>query len=213
MKRTYYELTLPVTGDLPVWPGDPPFQIESVSSIAGGDEFNVSAIHMGTHTGTHVDAPRHVGLDRPGVHHLTPDILIGDAWTCRFPLTVRSLTAQALEAAAIPASASRLLLATSNSSMWDAAAPKFTFDYVAVSRDGADWLVSRGIRLVGIDSLSIGPDGPEGVYVHRRLLNSGIVVVEGLDLRRLPEGVCTLYCLPLNLRDADGAPARVFAEK
>ena len=211
MKRIY-DLTLPVSSGLPVWPGDPPFQIESLSSTAAGDEFNVSAIHMGTHTGTHVDAPRHMGLDRSGVDELSMDILIGGAWTCRFPSTVRALSAEALEAAGIPASTSRLLLATSNSGIWDAPVPEFTFEYMALTPDGADWLVARGIRLVGIDYLSIGQDGVEGLYVHRGLLDSGIVVIEGLDLRQLPEGACRLYCLPLKLRDADGAPARVVAE-
>ena len=211
--KKLYDLTLPVSASLPVWPGDPPFQIESLSSTAAGDEFNVSAVHLGTHTGTHVDAPRHMGLDLPGVDQLPPDILLGDAWACRFPPTVRALTAESLEVATIPATASRLLLATSNSAQWDAPAPEFNFDFVALTPDGADWLVSHGIRLVGIDYLSIGPDGPDGLYVHRRLLDSGIVVIEGLDLRRLPEGWCRLYCLPLKLEAADGAPARVFAER
>lgn len=211
MKRIY-DLTLPVSISLPAWPGDPPVRIESVSSTAAGAEFNVSAIHMGTHTGTHVDAPRHVGLDRSGVDQLSLDILIGDAWACRFPPTVRALSAEALEAAGIPVSTSRLLLATSNSGIWDARVPEFTFEYVALTPDGADWLVARGIRLVGIDYLSIGPDGVEGLYVHRGLLDSGIVVIEGLDLRHLPQGACRLYCLPLKLQGADGAPARVVAE-
>lgn len=206
-----YDLTLPISGRLPSWPGDPNFKLEAVSSTNSGEEFSVSALHMGTHTGTHVDAPSHVRPDGFGVDRLPLDALVGDAWVCRFPPAVRAVTAEVLGGAGIPEFTSRLLLATSNSSMWDAPVWKFTPEFVALTPDGADWIASSGIRLVGIDYLSIGPEGAGGLDVHRRLLDSGIVVIEGLDLRLLPPGICRLCCLPLKLEDADGAPARVIA--
>jgi arylformamidase len=206
-----YDLTLPVSTRLPTWPGDPAFRMEPISSTASGAEFNVLMLHMGCHTGTHVDAPRHVAGDGPAIDVLPLDTLIGDAWVCRFGPAVRAITAVDLDGAAIPASTSRLLLATSNSSLWDSTDWEFVPEYVALAPDGAEWILSHGIRLVGIDYLSIGADGPDGLRVHRMLLETGVVVVEGLDLRQLPTGSCRLLCLPLRIEDADGSPARVIA--
>ncbi|HEX9015537.1 MAG TPA: cyclase family protein [Chloroflexota bacterium] len=206
-----YDLSLTITSDMTTWPGDPGVAISQVHSTSHGDGYNVSNLEMGSHTGTHVDAPRHVSETGVSVDHLPLDVLIGEAWTCHLPTDIRRITADVLDMARIPRRATRVLLATSNSSHWSNPDAAFDHEFVALSEDAADWIVSRGIRVVGIDYLSVGAGGDEGLQVHRSLLLRGVIAVEGLDLRRLPAGPCHLYCLPLKLGNADGAPARVIA--
>ncbi len=204
-----YDVTLPLSAALPVWPGDPAFQIESVTSIDDGDEFNVSALRLGSHTGTHVDAPRHLLAKGAAVDQLPLEILVGDAWVCRLPDSVQTITARDLEAAGIPEGTSRLLVATGNGALWDLSPWSFTEDYVALDGSAAMWAVDRGISLLGVDYLSVDPASGDP-SAHRTLLSAGVVVVEGLDLRAVPEGAYRLLCLPLRLAGADGAPARVL---
>ena len=106
-------------------------------------------------------------------------------------------------------SGERLLFKTRNSSR-NRQAGKFFKDYVAVSPDGAQYLVSRRVRAVGIDGHSIGPFREGMAETHRVLLRAGIWIIEGLDLRRAPVGPCDFVCLPLRIVGADGAPARAI---
>lgn len=207
--RRIYDLTLPVSDRLPVWPGDPVPEVVPASSLSAGDGFNVSTLRLGSHTGTHVDAPRHLFPKGAPVDQLPLDVLIGEAWVCRLAPSVRGVTREVLEKAGIPEGTRRLLLATGNSALWDRSPWSFTPDFVALAGDGAEWVVTRGILLLGIDYLSVDPAQGGEPEAHRALLSQGIVVVEGLDLRRVPQGSYHLCCLPLRLVDGDGAPARV----
>jgi arylformamidase len=132
--------------------------------------------------------------------------LLGPAWVVAF--TAPAIDAKVLEAAQIPMDCTRLLLRTSNSACWGTAAT-FNPDYVALTPDGAQWLVDRNIALVGIDYLSIERYQEPGQRTHRILLEAGVVIVEGLNLSQTPPGRYELLCLPLRLDDAEGAPARV----
>lgn len=208
-----YDLTLSLSSALTTYPGDPPLRVETALSRSAGADYNVSVLRLGTHAGTHVDAPRHVDDSGTSVEGLDLGVLVGEAWVCRLAPAVRSVTSEVLLEARIPETASRLLIATSNSDLWNSPESAFANDYVSLSPDGAEWIARRHFRLVGIDYLSIGPAGRAGLAVHRTLLGRGIVVVEGLDLRRIPGGPCTLYCLPLKLVGGDGAPARVVATR
>src|SRR5690606_13775114 len=100
----------------------------------------------------------------------------------------------------------RLLLKTRGSCFW--AEDRFHTDFTYLTPDGAAWLISRGVRLVGIDYLSIERYHAEGHHVHRALLAARVVIVEGLDLRAVMPGHYQLACLPLKLAGAEGAPAR-----
>ncbi len=204
-----YDVTLPVSPHLPVWPGDPIPEVNPISSIPAGDEFNVSALRLGSHTGTHVDAPRHLFAGGATVDQLPLETLIGEAWVCRLATSVRTVTAADLDRAGVPEGTRRLLLATGNGVLWDRLPWSFSEEYVALSADAAEWIVARGIVLLGIDYLSVDPAGTQEPAAHRILLSAGVVVVEGLDLRRVPEGSHRLACLPLKLAGGDGAPARV----
>jgi arylformamidase len=201
------DVSLRLSPDLPAYPGNPPFELVPVKRIARGDSSNVSALHLGTHTGTHVDAPRHFFDAGIGVDRLPPDVLVGPARLAHFP-HVRAVTAELMQDLDL-SGVTRLLLRTDNSNGW-AGASRFNQDFVYLAEDGARLLVDRGVRLVGVDYLSVERFKAPGAPTHHALLAAGVVVVEGLDLSAAPPGDYELMCLPLKIGDGDGAPARVL---
>ncbi|MEZ0397030.1 MAG: cyclase family protein [Anaerolineales bacterium] len=204
-----YDITVPIHPSMPVWPGDPQVVLEQVASIDAGANANVSHLKAGVHVGTHVDAPHHFLNDRRTVESLPLEVLTGPALVVRLPDECQVVTAADLEAAAIPAGTERLLLKTHNSSFWQASRHDFRPDFVGVAADAAEWLVGRGVRLVGVDYLSVAPY-KQSVPTHEILLRASVVIVEGLDLSAVPPGRYNLYCLPLKLVGSDGAPARAI---
>jgi arylformamidase len=203
-----YDISLPVQPQMPVWPGDPKVELTRQASIAGGSDANVSYMASGVHMGTHVDAPLHFIDGAESVDQLDLQALIGKVHVVDFR-GVNQITSKELEAAGISPRAKRLLFKTDNSTLWQDLSHDFYEDFVAVSADGAEWLVERGLQLVGIDYLSIAPFH-DGVPTHQILLGAGVVILEGLNLAEVPPGRYTIYCLPLNLVGSDGAPARVL---
>ncbi len=188
-----------------VWPGDPPVRIERISSITEGGAFNLSAISMCLHTGTHVDAPLHFLDGGPSVAEMPLEALVGPARVIgiRDPKAIRARELSPFRFRR----GERVLFKTRGSARrWRAA--EFCPDYVYVAPDAAALLVERGVRAVGIDYLSIGAPGEEGDEVHRILLRAGVWIVEGLDLSGVSPGRYELICLPLKVPGADGAPAR-----
>jgi arylformamidase len=204
-----HNITLLISPDMPLWPGDPAVVLEQVSSMDAGAHANVSRLSCGVHTGTHVDAPHHFLNDHRTVESLALDILVGPARVVQIADEVDVVTADVLEKAAIPSRTLRLLLKTRNSQLWERGEKAFDEKFVGVSADGAEWLVQHGVKLVGIDYLSIAPY-KQSVPTHRTLLGAGIIIVEGLDLSTVPPGSYGLYCLPLKLAGSDGAPARAI---
>jgi arylformamidase len=188
-----------------VWADEVPVELEAVLTVER-DGAAVSRLCLGTHTGTHVDPPSHFIRGGSGVDRMPLDAMIGPCSVRRFDERFE-ITAEQLEAARIPDGATRLLLATPSAALWDA--PGFHTNYTGLSLGGAQWCLRRGIRLVGIDYLSIERvDSPTAWQTHLTLLGAGVVILEGLDLRAAPEGEYELVCLPLKLQDGDGAPAR-----
>lgn len=204
-----YDITIPITPSMPVWPGDPQVVLERVASIDAGAHANVSHLKTGVHAGTHVDAPHHFLNDHRTVESLPLEVLTGPAWVVQIPDERTVVTAADLESAAIPAGVDRLLLKTRNSAFWRSGQNDFRPDFVGVAADGAEWLVGRGVRLVGVDYLSVAPYKQSGP-THEILLRAGVVIVEGVDLSAVPPGRYNLYCLPLKLVGSDGAPARAI---
>lgn len=207
-----YDITLPISPDLPVWPGEPAVVLEKVSSMDAGAHDNVSRLACGVHTGTHVDAPHHFMNDHRTVEMLALDIMVGPAQVIQIPQEVKVVSAALLEKAILPPGTERLLLKTSNSQLWERGENTFYTDFVGISADGAEWLVRNGIKLVGIDYLSVAPYH-QSIPTHRTLLGAGVIIVEGLDLSAIDPGSYILYCLPLKLVGSDGAPARVILEE
>lgn len=206
-----HDVTLPISTALPIWPGDPPTRLDAVASLAAGDLAQVSLLQMGTHTGTHLDAPMHLLANGASVDRFPLERLLGSAWVCRVPPDVSLVDSDVLEMAGIPEGTRRLLLQTANSELWNRSPWAFVEDYVALAQDGAQWIVDHSIELLGIDYLSIDPFESEDLPAHRTLLTNGVVVLEGLDLRDIvPDRCYYLLCLPLSLLGADGAPARAL---
>lgn len=206
---TIYDISLPISPDLPVWPGDSAIVIEEIFSMDKGADANVSRLEAGVHIGTHVDAPHHFLNDGRTVENLALDILTGPAFVLHVNDDVDSITAEVLDAAPIPPATSRLLLRTKNSRLWTSDSRKFHSDFIAISSDGAEWLVEHGIQLIGVDYLSVAAFD-DSVPTHKTLLSAGIIVLEGCDLSQVPQGDYDLYCLPLRLVGSDGAPARTI---
>lgn len=202
-----YDVTLTITPDLVTWPGDPTIKLERISKIEDGANANVSRMDMGVHTGTHLDAPVHFLAGEKGVETLALDVLIGPAQVVALADEVQMITAGVLDAAGIAEGTERLLLKTHNSAFWSQDRTKFHTDFAGITADGADYIVQRGIRLVGLDYLSIAPYKMSRP-THERLLKAGVIPVEGLDLRDVNPGFYQLICLPLKLAGSDGSPVR-----
>jgi arylformamidase len=199
------DVTVPLDANLPVYPGNLPFSLEAVKRIARGDSSNVSALHLSAHTGTHVDSPRHFFDDGTGTEALPLELLCGRARV----IEVRSRDGiGADELSTIDFSEDiRVLIKTQNSKLWGS--PEFHKDYVGVTEAGAKFLVEHGVKVVGVDYLSVEQFKKPGAPAHHILLGGGTIVIEGLNLRDVEPGVCEMYCLPLPIVGSDGAPARV----
>ena len=176
-------------------------------AIARGDEANVSQLTMDVHTGTHVDAPRHFVADGAVVEQLGLDVLIGPALVIDTG-SATEIGAEVLDALGLPR-LERVLLRTANSANPRLYQAPFDEDYAALTLDGAEWLVAHGVRLIGIDYLSVQRYALTK-DIHRVILGAGIAILEGLDLRNVAAGDYELVCLPLRLDGVEAAPARAI---
>lgn len=203
-----YDISVAISPNLPTWPGDTRIVVERVEKIEDGGGANVTSLTMSAHTGTHVDAPYHFIQQGISVDQLPIDLLTGRAYVLHLP-NVDLITAQVLEDADIPPRTRRVLFKTRNSDYWANQEPGFIEDYVALSANAAIYLVDRGVKLVGVDYLSVAPYEAT-TPTHKILLEAGVVIVEGLNLTEVDQGRYTFYCLPLKIAGADGAPARAI---
>ena len=201
-----HDVSVPIRDGGLVYPGNPPIHIELQQAIAKGAGANVSHVDFGSHTGTHVDAPRHFFDDGAGVDEIPLDVLIGEAMVVGFGDDVRAVTRGDLERFDLTG-VERLLLHTRNST-YLTQDPDFHQDYTYLAHDGAEHLVALGVKLVGIDYLSIEQFHSGHHRTHLTLLGAGVVIVEGLNLDGIADGRYQLCCLPLRLAGCDGAPAR-----
>lgn len=192
---------------LPTYAGEPGVELAYHMRMSTGDPYNVSKLSLGSHTGTHIDAPFHFLDGAPTVEHLALESLVG-------PCVVvphdgeGHVTASDLDAWDLPEDLARLLIKTRNSGLWDS--DDFHEDYIALTADAAKWVADRGIVLVGIDYMSIEEFGATEFVVHETLLRQNIVILEGLDLREVAPGLYNMVCAPLLVVGAEGAPARVL---
>jgi len=189
------------------FPGNPPVRIERVRDIQDGASSSLSKISMGSHTGTHMDAPIHFLRQGDGIDQMPLDTAVGPARVIEIsdseavkPGELRSHRIRRGE---------RILFKTQNSlRAWRSEA--FVEDYVFVSKEAARFLVGRGVRVVGVDYLSVGGFRRDGAETHQALLEAGVWIIEGLDLSGVEPGQYYLVCLPLKLENGDGAPARAI---
>jgi arylformamidase len=200
-----YDISVPIRSGGLVYPGNPDIEITLQQAVAKGAGANVSAIRFGSHTGTHADAARHFFDDGQPVDEIPLERLIGPALLVSFADDVRAVGAAELKAKDLKGH-KRILLRTRNSALLSQR--DFVRDYTYLAPDGAEYLVDKGVELVGIDYLSIEQFHSGHHKTHRTLLAKSVVILEGLDLSVPPEGVYQLICLPLRIEGCDGAPAR-----
>jgi len=205
-----YDVSVPLSAATPTYPGDPGITINEWHALAKGDAANVSLLHFGAHSGTHVDAPAHFIEGGSKVDSMSFDSLIGEAEVVEVPDEVNVIDVDFVSANCAR-NCKRVLFKTRNSAYWKHPEEGFRDDYTYLSPDAARHLAGSGIKLVGIDYLSIEQFKSEKHETHLVLLSSDVVILEGLDLSQVMGGRYELICLPLKLAGGagDGAPARV----
>jgi arylformamidase len=204
----YYDISLNLSPDTVRWVTSPPLELIERRRMARGDTNNSSAINMSLHSGTHVDAPFHFVPDGATIDALPLELFIGPALVCAVEAD-RYITAEHV-AAIEPADVPRILFKTRNSQLLHKS--EYEADFVAFSVEAATLLAARGVKLVGLDYLSVA-HADEQVPVHRAFLDRGVVLLEGVDLSDVEPGMYELICFPLRVRGSDGAPCRAILRR
>ena len=210
MKDRWIDISVPLRGGMAHWPSDPPVRIERIRDLKRGDSSTLSHLSMGSHTGTHLDAPSHFLRGGATLDRIPWEALIGPARviSIRHPERV---TAEELERARIRRG-ERILFKTRNSARcWRT--KTFQTRFVHLNSAAARFLVARKVRTIGVDYLSVGGYKKDGRDVHRILLSAGLWILEGLDLSHAAPGRYELICLPLRIAGGEGAPARALLRK
>lgn len=202
----WIDISLPLHDNMVSWPGDPPVRIEKVQDVERGDSHTLSSLSIGSHTGTHIDAPAHFLKGGMTVDRIPLDKFSGRA---------RVLEIQDKELITVPELAQykisqgeRVLLKTNNSTLWKS--DKFAETFVYISPEAAQYLAECRVGLIGVDYLSVGGYKAGGLAQHKTLLQANVCIVEGLNLSAVSPGVYDLICLPLRIQNGDGAPARAI---
>lgn len=206
------DISLAIGPDFPVWEGDPKMVVTPLASLDRGGIANVSHIQMGVHIGTHIDAPIHFVAGRKGIDNLDLELLMGQAYVVDLTHLDFEVTDKDLESAGIPQNTKRLLLKTRNSSLWVSHPFTFIKDFVGVSESGAQWLIDHNIGLLGVDYLGVERFDrvAEGAPTHHLLLEKEVIIIEGLSLSGVEQGFYELVCLPIKIKNSDGAPCRAI---
>jgi arylformamidase len=200
-----YDITADVHPGMPTFPGDPPIAVRPVQQLSKGDDYNLSELSFGSHMGTHIDPPLHFLPTGLPADRIDLEALNGPCRVVHVPDPHREVSTGDLKG--LLQGVSRVLFRTHNSVRW-ARGEGFFPEYVALAPETAEYLAAAKFRLVGIDSQSIEKDPTNQYPVHHTLLESGCLILEGLRLAEVPAGEYELRCLPLKLRDGDGAPCR-----
>ena len=201
-KPDYFDISLPIYEGMITYPGNPEVEIESLKTKTSF----ISKITFGSHTGTHIDAPRHVFGNGKGVDQISLEALIGPCRVIDLARVEIRITPEDLEKHQIK-KGERILVRTRNSQR---GFKKFYDDYVHLDSDAAEFLARCGIQLFGIDSLSVKKRGSLDNRPHTALLKKNIPILEGIDLSKVQAGGYSLVALPLKLKKGDGAPARAI---
>jgi len=207
-----YDISLPISPHMPVWPGDPPVELQQISSIQHGDHANVSQIKMSVHTGTHIDAPHHFINSGKTINQLPLEKLIGQVLVMEIDEDVDIITESVLTNHLdwpMLNTEKKVLFKTRNSALWKTHPTAFQSDYVGIDKSGAACLANLGLDLIGMDYLSVTPFN-ETLEPHQILLAQDIILLEGINLSEIERGIYQLFCLPLNIENCDGAPARAI---
>jgi arylformamidase len=206
----WIDISVPVRNGMVHWPGDPAFHIERADDQEKGDVATVSRMTLGVHTGTHMDAPLHFIRGARSIDQMPLDATVGPVRVIAIsdPHSVKRGELVAHNIAA----GERLLFKTANSERsWKT--DRFDENFVFISQDAARYLAEAGVRMVGVDYLSVGGYSEDGPETHHALLGAGIWIIEGLNLSGVDPGEYELVCLPLRLIGSEGSPARAILRK
>lgn len=207
-----YDISLPITPEMAVWSGDPKVTLRRVNSLDKGDSSNVTQIRMSVHTGTHIDAPLHFLKNGKSIGEIPLQKLTGKAFVMEMGEEVEVITQSVLEKHPqneVLKTSSKVLFKTRNSSHLESWGSAFQKDYAALDSSGAKYLAQFDLDLIGVDYLSVAAYNDIKIP-HQVLLEREIVLLEGINLAEVPAGIYDLYCLPMNLAECEGAPARVI---
>jgi arylformamidase len=205
----WIDISLTIRSGMVHWPGDPSVNIKRTKNMDKGDKDNVSFIKMGSHTGTHMDAPLHFIKNEKGLDKMPLDAVIGRVRVLgirdKFHIGVKELKTHSIK------SGERIIFKTKNSSYWKKGI--FHKDFVYMPSESAAYLASLGVKTVGVDYLSVGGYHKDGAQTHKILLKAGTWIIEGLNLYGVKPDEYDLICLPLKILNSDGAPARAIIRR
>ncbi len=202
----FHDISVSLGGESINFPGDTPYRRKRVHRLERWDDCNLSEITMSAHAGTHMDAPSHFLPDGQTIDHIPVE-------KCLLP----ALVVHVLEGVSIGPSdlqgvdvrsGDAILFKTRNSTQGLVTKGVFDEDFVYLSEKGADWCLQKRVGMVGIDYISVEKYEALEAPVHRKILRGGIPILEGINLRDVPEGRYTLYAFPLKIKDGEGAPVR-----
>lgn len=202
----WIDISVPLRTGMACWPGDLEVNVQQTKDIRNGDVCNLRTISMSAHTGTHMDAPLHFVADGRSIDTMPIDATVGPARVIAIE-NEKVIGSEELRRHA-PKQGERVLFKTRNSGLWPGGYDVFAEMFVSISADGARYLVECGVRTIGVDYLSVGAFGGDGVETHQVLLGAGLWLIEGLNLSDIAPGEYDLVCLPLKIQGGDGAPAR-----
>lgn len=202
-----FDLTVPISSKTPVFPGDPKFKKEEICHLKNGDNYGLSRMEMGNHMGTHIDFPAHVIENEKVSSDYPLEQLIGNGLIVEVPEVETSITSEFITRQSIQ-KGDIVFFKTSNSKLWNE--ETLSNKYVYLEPEAAEQLVQQGVKIVGIDYISIDSLENEKLPVHHTLLSNDVLIVEGLNMEGVPPGRYKIYIVPLNILDMDGLPARVF---
>jgi arylformamidase len=197
-----YDITPTVTPRLAVWPGDTPPSREVLCDLARGDNFTLSTLRATVHLGAHADAPNHYGLGGRAIEGRSLDYYLGRCQVVR----VAANRKQRVSLPDLDVKATRLLLATGTYPNWE----EFSPDFAAYEPAFVDLLHDNGVKLIGIDTPSIDLFDSKEMPSHHAVLRHDMAILEGLELRDVPEGLYELIALPLKLAGFDASPVRAI---
>jgi arylformamidase len=207
-----HDVSLLISEDLPIWPGDTGISMTLASSLNHGDDANVTSLEMGVHTGTHIDAPFHFEPEGMSIDELSIDTLVGPCRVFDLSGIIEGIGPEDLKSLDFTG-VNRVLFKTKNSKWWASGETKFQEDFVYITEAGAKFLIDHGVNLVGIDYLSVEKFGSSDYATHHLFLRNQVVIVEGLNLSEVSSGEYELIALPLRLKGSDGSPARVILKE
>ncbi|PIN92972.1 cyclase [Candidatus Pacearchaeota archaeon CG10_big_fil_rev_8_21_14_0_10_31_24] len=205
------DISIPVSKKTPLWPGTSRIVLKKFRSLKRGDNSNDTEIEMSMHAGTHIDAPLHFIRKGASIDQLPLKTFMGSVFVAYLP-KVKEINAEVLKKLNLPKKVERILFKTSNSLLWKNGILKFKKDYVGLTKDATLWLSRRGVKLVGVDYLSVAKFN-EIVSVHKILLKNKVILLEGIDLSGVSPGTYHLICLPLKISKAEAAPVRAILIK